>query len=467
MSVNPRRRVLTILAASATTFTGLAAAPTAQAADVNDALAAFGITGNVQVVPIGHTGDVTAELIAAAKSAAPANQPRIITLPAGSVQVKERIRMADNVYLVADPATSVLLTATADQLLWFNAVKGGVYGGNWDSSHRSDTVIGAKASTVRLAHLTVRNANENGIVAYTKSSLTLADVASTGNNDDGIHSESSTVTATRVRSTANRRNGLQLSTGSVGTIVDSTLDGNGLAVTGSTTNKTGHGLGLSSSRATVTGTTMSSNKVCGVSLTSSAEVSLVRTTVSSNGRHGLGTVPGVKASMTDSVVANNGYNGVLASGSKTQVQLTRVTISGTAERGLSVPSNGTATIQGSTFTTSKGKNISVSAGGSLTVLSDNQVTAGSIEGITVSDKANITVNGTGNVVKSNGSTGLVISGKGTTGRINKAMRFETNGKYGILVKAKGKLTTVTNTFVSNKSTTMRSQSGGKITKIKP
>ena len=245
--------------------------------------------------------------------------------------------------------------------LWFNAVNGGVYGGIWDADGRASSVIGTKASTVRVANVTVRNAKKNGIVGYARTQLTLADVTSTGNANDGVHvAEASRLTASNVRAVKNRRNGLQLSSGASGTITDSALDNNGLAVTGSTTGKVGHGLGVASARATVTNTSMSSNKVCGASLTGSVEITLARSTLSGNGRHGVGTTAGVKATISDSVVRNNRYNGVLASGSGTHVRLASVTISGTSRHGLSVPSKGSATLQGSTITTSGRSNISVS-----------------------------------------------------------------------------------------------------------
>lgn len=465
MSGAPRLRVLTLLVTTIATLAGLFVGPAAHAATVDEAAAALGIRGNYQLVRITATGNITTALAGATKTAATAELPRVVALPAGSLQVTAQIRVANHVYLVAEPGTTVVLSGAAGQLLWFNGVTSGVYGGSWDASRRSDGVIGAKASVLRLARLTVRNAAKNGVAAYARSTLTLTDVASTGNAKDGVYADASTVTVARLRATKNRRNGLQLSAGSVGTVADSALDDNGLAVTGSTTGKTGHGLGIASSRARVTGTSMASNKVCGVSMTGSVDVALTGVTLSANGRHGLGTTPGARASLTDSVVAGNGYNGVLASGSGTQLRLAGVTITRSARHGLSVPSKGAATLQGSTITASGGSNVSVSAKGTLSILGANTIADGRSEGITVTGESRLTVSGDGNRVGSNRANGLVVSGKRTTGRIARPVTFEANRKHGILVKTKAKLATVTNSFARNKGKATHQQSGGKITKV--
>lgn len=454
-----------IFAALITMFACLFGAPDAHAAAVDRAPAAFGISGSYKLVRITRVGDITRELTDATKTAASADAPRMVTLPAGNLTLTTQIRVANHVYLVAEPNTTVVLKGSTGQILWFNGVSGGVYGGSWDASRKSANVFSTKSSAVRLSNLTVRNATKNGIATYAKSTLTMTDVTSTGNVKDGVYSEASTVNATRVRATKNRRNGLQLSAKSVGTITDSTLDSNGLAVTGTTTGKVGHGLGIASSRASVSRTTMSSNKVCGVSMTGSVSASLTRVTLSSNGRHGMGSTPGVKASLTDSVVAGNRYNGVLASGAGTQLQLTGVTITGTSRFGLSVPSKGSATLQRSTITTSGRSNISVSGRGNLTIEGGNRVAGGRSDGITVTGKAKLTVSGDDNRIGTNAGNGLVISGKGTTGRIARPVQFEANRKHGIMVKVKGRLATVANSFARNKGTTIHKQSGGKVTKI--
>ncbi|MFT3970109.1 MAG: right-handed parallel beta-helix repeat-containing protein [Micropruina sp.] len=466
MPRTPQPRIITVLAASTATLASFAIAPAAHAVNLHDATSALAIGGRYQVTRITHTGDITADLTAAAKAPASADQPRVITLPTGTLRLTAQVRVASHVYLVAESGTTVQLAKSADQLLWFNAVTGGVYGGTWDAAGKASSVIGTKASTVRMANLTVRNAKKNGIVGYAKTRLTLSGVTSTGNANDGIYlAEASTLDATKVRAVKNRRNGMQLSSGARGTIDDSTLDGNGVAVTGSTTGKVGHGLGVASARATVTDTSMSSNGVCGASLTGSVNVTLARTTLSGNGRHGVGTTPGVKAAISDSVVSNNGYNGVLASGSGTQLRLDRVTIAGTSRHGLSVPSKGTATLHRSTITTSGASNISVSDKGTLSMDGENRVTGGRAEGITVTRGSKLTVTSTGNVIGTNKASGLMVSGKGTSGRISKSVTFEANGKYGILVKTKAKLATVANSFVKNKSAAIHQQSGGKVTKI--
>lgn len=463
----PRRRIVTLFAAILTTFAALLIGPSAQAATtLDEATGALGVRGHYQLVRIGHTGDVTAELAAATRTAATAELPRVVALPAGQLRLTAQIRVASHVYLVAEPDTTVAPAGPAGQLLWFNEVTGGVYGGSWDAARKADNVFGVKASAVRLARVAVRNATKNGVAAYAKSTLTLTDVTSTGNANDGVYADASTVSATGVRATKNRRNGMQLSAGTVGTIADSILDGNGLAVTGSTTGKTGHGLGVAAARATVTRTSMSNNKVCGVSLTGSVDVSLSQVTLASNGRHGLGTTPGVRASLTDSVVADNGYNGVLASGSGTRLLIAGVTIAGSAQYGLSVPSRGSATMQRTTITTSGRSNVSVSVKSTLTLEGRNTVADGRADGLTVTEGATLTVTGDDNRVAGNRGNGLVVSGKGTSGRITRSVRFETNRKHGVLVKTKAALATVANSFARNKGATIHKQSGGKVTKLR-
>lgn len=458
--------MVTLFAAFITMLAGLVATPSAHAAAIDGAPAALGITGDYQLVRIGRVGDVTRELTDAAKTAGTAGKPRVVTLPAGNLTVTAQIRVANHVYVVAEPNTTVTLAAHTGQILWFNQVTGGAYGGNWNASGKSANVIGAKSSTLRLTSLTVRNSTKNGIAGYAKSQLTLTDINSTANAKDGVYTEASTVRATRVHATKNRRNGLQFSSGSVGTVVDSVLDGNGLAVKGSTTGKVGHGLGVASSRASVTHTSLSSNKVCGVSLTGKGvDVTVTRSTLSRNGRHGIGTTAGVKAHIVDSTVAGNHYNGVLASGAGTNVRLTGVNIADTTRFGLSVPSKGSATLERSTITTSRRNNVSVSARGRLTLAAGNRIAGGGSDGIRVTGKSSITVNGAGNRVGTNADNGLVISGKGTTGRITQPVAFEANRKHGIVVKVKGRLATVANTFARNKGTTIRKQSGGKVTTI--
>lgn len=453
-------------AAFVTMLAGLVATSPAHAAAVDGAPAALGITGDYQLVRIGRVGDVTQELTNAAKTAGTAGKPRVVALPAGNLTITTQIRVANHVYVVAEPNTTVTLAKQTGQILWFNQVTAGVYGGNWNASGKSANVIGAKSSTLRLAGLTVRNSTKNGIAGYAKSQLTLTDITSTANAKDGVYTEASTVRATRVRAVKNRRNGVQFSSGSVGTVVDSVLDGNGLAVKGSTTGKVGHGLGVASSRASVTGTNLSSNKVCGVSLTGKGvDVTLTRATLSHNGRHGVGTTAGVKARIVDSTVAGNHYNGVLASGAGTDVRLSGVTITGTTRSGLSVPTSGSATLERSTITTSGRSNVSVSARGTVTLAAGNRIAGGRSDGIRVTGKSRITVSGAGNRVGTNAANGLVVSGKGTTGRITQPVAFEANRKHGIIVKVKGRLATVANTFARNKGAGIHKQSGGKVTKI--
>ncbi len=439
---------------------GAVAATTVQAA-----AAAFGL-GSYTVQELPASGDITDRLTSLAKVPAAAGSATVLHVPAGQVTVHQLVRPANGVYVVAEPGTTVTWRGSDAYLLRFESVTGGVYGGTWDgSSHRgSTTLVGATGATVQLVAATFTAAGRYGVSAYQSSRLTLHNVVVSNSDSDGVHvQEYSTLTATGLTSTRNQRNGVQLSAHSSGTISNSTLDRNGQAVKGSTTGKTGHGLGVASSRATVSATSMSGNKVCGVSLSGSADAAISGSHLDRNGRHGLGTVAGTTATISDSTADKNGYNGVLASGSGTHVSLQRVTITSAKKIGLSVPSKGNASLAGSVISKSGTQNVSVSARGSLTMLDGNTITSAKKHGVAVSEKSTITVSGAGNLIAGNRKDGLLLMGSGTRGTITAAVSFHDNHAYNGLVLSKAKLTTVTCSFSGRGGKKISTHSGGKVT----
>ena len=463
MPVSPPRCVSVVLAAVATAAASLLVAVPAAASP--DDIAAFGIS-QPTVVTIRGTGDITTELAKAVGTAATADRPRLVELPTGQFKVKSVISVKNHVYLSAQPGTLVTWTGGSGQMLWFNSVTSGVSGGVWDGAKRSTAnVFAVKAGVLKLENLTLRNAGKNGVAAYGGSKLTVRTVTATGNKKDGVYLEASVLDAVGLKAIKNRRNGLQLSGRSTGAISSSQLDGNGTAVTGSTTGKTGHGLGVASSQLSVSNSTMSSNRVCGVSLTGSAQVTISDSRLNSNRRHGLGTTAGSKATLVDTTVASNRYNGVLASGSGTRVDLNRVTITGSTKHGLSVPTRGTATITATSISGSGKVNASVSSKGRLTILAGNTISKARSHGIAVSSKGTLTISGEGNLVQSNRGNGLLVSKKGTAARISQPVRFVSNKKNAILVNSKAKLSMVACSYSGNGGKTLSAKSGGKITTI--
>ena len=224
----------------------------------------------------------------------------------------------------------------------------------------------------------------NGIrMVFEFDNLTVANYEYTLTTKDGIYLEASVLDARNVRATKNRRNGIQLSSRSSGTIWASNLDSNGQAVKGSTTGKTGHGLGVASSQVSVGNTSMSSNKVCGASLTGTARVTVTDSRIAGNGRHGVGTTAGSRATISDTTVSRSGHNGVLASGSGTVIDLRNVTITDSRKHGLSVPTKGAATMTNTVIATSGKVNASVSDRGRLTVLGGNTIRRAKSHGIAV------------------------------------------------------------------------------------
>jgi hypothetical protein len=463
-------RAMGVLSAIAAIIASLLAPPSTAVAATNldAAVSAFSL-GSYTLNELPGSGDITNALKKAVSTPGTKDQANVVHLPAGSVTVSAIVRPANNVYIVAEPGTTINWRGSDPYLLRFSNVTGGVSGGTWDGAGRSSTtVIGMGGSTVQLADLTVTHAGKYGIGAYQestthqRSSLTLRNVTTKANKVDGVHLEGSDLYASGLRSTSNRRNGVQLSSGSVGTITGSVLDLNGQAVKGSTTGKTGHGLGVASATVTVSGTSISRNKVCGVSLTGAAIASISgKSQLNQNGRHGLGTVPGVTATISDSTANGNGYNGVLASGKGTNVALQRVAIDSAKRSGLSVPSGGAATIEGSTITRARKYDISVSANGSLTLLGGNTISASRSHGITVSGKGSITVSGANNVVTGSRGDGLRITGSGTKGRIEASTSFASNRNSGIVVVSKAKLWMVRCAFSGNRKT-VEKRSGGKL-----
>jgi hypothetical protein len=284
----------------------LAPIPTAIAATtVETAASAFGLS-SYTVVEMPSGGDVTDALARATKAAGAG--ATVLHLPAGQLTVRETVRPGNNVYLVAEPGAKVVWKGGSGQpMVRFSSVTGGAYGGTWDAGSRGGSgVIVANSARVQLSKVTITRGSNHGIGAYEGSQITLRDVTTSANKVDGIHLEGSTLDASGLTSTLNRRNGVQLSSKSTGTISNSTLDRNGQAVKGSTTGKTGHGLGLAGARVTVSNTSISNNKVCGVSLTAGAVATISGSHLDHNGRHGLGTVPGVTATISASTANQNG-----------------------------------------------------------------------------------------------------------------------------------------------------------------
>jgi autotransporter family porin len=437
MKMMKLRATAVLVALAATGASLVASAPHAVAeTTVEAAVAAFQLS-NYTVTDVSATGDITKALTAAVSSAGGPSTPRIVHLPAGALTLDESIHPANNVYLVADLGTTVTWRGTNGFMIRFANTTGGVYGGTWNGAGRaSTTLIGVINGTVQVVDVTVTRAGQYGIVARTNSKLIIRDVIATSNKIDGVHVEASHLEAVDLRATGNRRNGVQLSGKSSGTITGSVLNSNGQAVSGSTTGKIGHGLGVAASSVTVYSSSMSSNKVCGVSLSKSARVDIKDSQLDHNGRHGLGTVPGTTATISDSTVNSNGYNGVLASGSKTHVTLNRVTIANARASGISVPSGGTATVSDSTITGSRKFNISVTRG-------------------------SITLAGVGNKVTNGHRDGLLLSGSGAKGRIESSTSFVNNRGSGIVVASKAKLRMVHCQFSGNKHQVQK-RSGGKV-----
>jgi hypothetical protein len=444
----------------------LAPAPIAHASDtLEQAIIQFGVAAyTLSTLP--NSGNVTAALAAAAAVPGSADQAHLIYLPSGTVAVSSSIRVADRVYLVAEADTQVTLVASADQLLWFPAgVTAGVYGGDWDAQGRgSASVIATGGARLSVAKATVRAAGKHGIAGYRGAQVSLSEVTATANKVDGVHLEASRLTASQLTSTRNRRNGVQLSGGAVGAITESVLDENGQAVTGSTTGKTGHGMGLSSATAVLTGTSLSANKVCGVSTTGSSSLTLTGSHADRNGRHGLGSSAALKATLTDTTFVGNGYNGVLATGSGTALSLTGVQIANSKQYGISLPSKGAVTLSATSVTGSGKSNIAASNKSKVVLRGDNVISAAKAHGLALASRSTLSITGTGNRIDLNASNGLMLSDKGTSGRISASVGYSGNKGTAVLVRKKAKLWQVAGIYLANRRAVATS-SGGKIVKL--
>lgn len=464
----PLKRLLpTLLAALvATSVTFFGGATSAHAASTLDsALAGFGIS-DCKVTKITASGDITKPLQYAIATAGTSAKPHVVSLPAGSYTLRTSIRMGAHVYLIADPDAKVALTAPAAQMLQFPSLPAaGVWGGSWDARKQgSANVFGITGSAVTLRNLSITNAGKHGIGAYQKSSVVVRDVEITDSNRDGIHVEQSTLAATKLRSTYNRNNGVHLSVKSSGTISDSVINFNGQAVTGTTDGKTGHGLGVANSWAAVLNSDLSGNKVCGISTTEPSNVTVRNATVNDNGRHGLGTTAGGKVSLTDTTFIGNRYNGVLVTGSGTAVKLLRVTIANSAAYGVSLPNNASVVLTNTSVSGSGKSNVAADKSGTVTLAGGNTITKAAAHGIAIAGKAKLTVSGSSNVVSYNGTNGLMLSNKSTTGKISKRVAFVGNRQIGVLVREKASLRLVSCTFKENPKSTV-TRSGGKAQKL--
>ncbi len=471
MSKSTLRATAVFVALATSSASLLVSVPTASAATTVEAAASAFQLGSYTLSEVRGSGeDITNDLKSAVARPGTPYQATVVHLPAGSMTVSSIVRPANYVYIVAEPGTTVTWKGGDTNLLRFESDKGrttgGVYGGNWNGDGRSNTLIHLGNADVRLAELAVKSSGKYGIGAYNNSLLSLKNVSTTYNKSQGVYVDASRLEATGLRANNNKVNGVQLSKGSIGTIADSFLDNNGQGVTGTTTGKTGHGLGVASATAFVSSTSMSKNKVCGASLTGSAKVQINDSHLDGNGRHGLGTDDGTTATISDSSLNNNGYNGALASGKGTTVTLQRVTINWAKKMALSVPSGGTAKVTDSLLTAGQDYTISVSSKGKLFLLGGNTVSASDSHGIVVSGKSAIKISGANNRVTGSRGDGLRITGSGTTGRVEAPASFTSNRDSGVVVVSKAKLWMVRGSvFSGNKYNKVEKRSGGKLYSI--
>lgn len=464
MEASVRRAVGSLLAAGLLVL-GLPAidSPALAASTVSAASDAFGIT-SYSVQEIRGSGDITAELARAVSTGESADQVKIVHIPSGRFTVNSAIRFQTaRIYLVAEPTTMVTLTRSDARLLYLSNSAVGVYGGSWNAARlNTSAAIQANATDATLMSLRVVNSAGDGVTGYNKAVLRLQDVSVSGSARDGVHVENSTLIADKLTSTRNYRNGVQLSTSSRGTITNSVLDSNGLAVRGTTTGKTGHGLGATASVVGVKNTSISSNRVCGVSLVTGSALTITGGTVNRNGRHGLGTMAGVKATLIGTTVYRNGYNGVLAAGSRTRVSLNRVGITSSHERGLSVKDHGRVGMVGTLIRSSGLNNISIGTRGRVSMGAGNVLRdAARGNGVAVVGKSLLTIQGKGNVIRGSRQNGLFVSGASSAVRIYTATVFRSNRGYGILATSRAKVKMVKSSFSRN-GHSMRATSGARI-----
>lgn len=435
------------------------------ASTVEIAASAFGIT-SYDVQEITGTGDITAELTRALSTGGDTSRAKIVHLPAGSYTVSAAVRFqAGHLYLVAEPSTMVTLTRTDSRLLILPVSAVGVYGGAWNAArHTTNAAIQVSGASASLMALRAINSAHHGISAYAHSVLRIRGVTVTGSVVDGVHLESSSLGADKLTSTQNLRNGVQLSTSSRGTITNSVLDANGLAVHGTTTGKTGHGLGLAGSVASVVNTSMSTNKVCGTSLVNGSVLTVTGGTLNRNGRHGLGTVAGVHATFIGTTVYRNGYNGLLATGRGTRVSVDRVVIAGSRQRGLSVMDHARASAVRSLVRSSGSNNISIGSGSTVTLGAGNVLRDAPREnGVVVISKSKLIIRGSGNVISGNRRNGIYAASSSV--RILASVAFRANRGNGILAALRSSVVMVKCSFSRN-GHKVRATSGARVKTVR-
>ncbi len=354
-------------------------------------------------------------------------------------------------------------------MLGFNNRAGGVYGGTWDGGRRSDSaVLQSSGAPVTLASLTVRGSAHHGIAGYRSASLTLSDVNVVGSSADGVHvDQGSRLTASRLSSVRNRINGVQVSGGSTAQIAGSRLNENGQAVSGSTTGKSGHGLGIAHSSVQVSGSDLSSNRVCGMSLASGARAEVTTSSLNDNGRHGVGTVAGVRLTLTDTVLLGNHYNGILATGSQTKAVIAGVTVRDSAQYGISVPEKASVTLSTTTIARSKKINLAASKAARVELGAGNTITSSrGTHGIAIAGKARLSVTGTGNMISSNAGNGILVSDRSSYADIAQPIAVTNNRQNGLYVRNHARARLVTSNFSGNTGKAVRTAGGAKVYRVR-
>lgn len=477
-----RFAALTVATMMAAATSVMAATAAYASGTIEEAAADLGLGSSYWVSSIAGTGDIAAELQSQVDDhSGPSGHAHLIYIPSGRFTLSTNLQMrTDQVYLVAEPDTVISITQPEDwtmpQVLQFSsgaiAKTCGIYGGIWDASRRATVVVETSGSTVVLSHTTIRNTLSFGVVAKWSAVVTVRDSTITANGKTGIMLQGAQLNARGLVATGNAVNGVQLSPAdgdasvlSTATISDSVLDGNGTSVSGSTDGKVGHGLGLANATATVTNTSLSGNAVCGISTTGASQLTVTGSRLANNGRHGLGTTDGLKASISDSTFTKNGYNGVLAAGPKTELNLAGVQISSSKQYGISLPSGATVSIRDSLVSGSGKINIAATNKSRLNLLGGTQVTASTSHGVTLAGGSKLSISGPGNMIAKSRKDGLLLSDKGTSGRITSSVRYLSNHGIAVLVTKKAKLATVAGNYRGNKKKAVTSK-GGKITKLR-
>ena len=83
----------------------------------------------------------------------------------------------------------------------------------------------------------------------------------------------------------------------------------------------------------------------------------------------------------------------------------------------------------------------------------------------MASRSTFNVQGAGNQIVGNATNGLMLSDKGTSGRISVSMTFLGNRGAAVLVRKKAKLSQVTCTYTANRRAVSTS-SGGRIVKLR-